>query len=54
MQEELNIQKAAIENFQINNTEDLENYRLKFLSRKGIVNDFFEQFKALNSEKELW
>ena len=30
----------------INSKDSLEQFRLKFLSRKGLLNDLFEEFKA--------
>ncbi len=37
---------------QINNQEDLEAYRLRFLSRKGAIPGLFEEFKALPGEEK--
>jgi phenylalanyl-tRNA synthetase alpha chain len=41
-----------IEQFQINSPEDLENYRLQYLSKKGILTDLFAQFKKVPSESK--
>lgn len=36
------------------NSETLENFRIKFLSRKGLLNDYFEELKSLyKSEKAI-
>jgi len=36
-----------VEQFQTQDNEVLENFRIRFLARKGILNDLFEQFKEL-------
>lgn len=37
-----------------NNAQELENYRLKFVSRKGVLADLFEEFKQVaNDQKRL-
>jgi len=41
------IKKAVAENKQ-----DLEDYRLKFISRKGAMNDLFEEFKNVANEEK--
>ena len=39
----------------ITTKEELENFRLKFLVKKGLVNDLFQEFRALvGEEKKLW
>jgi|TARA_B110000902_G_scaffold128701_1_gene149981 phenylalanyl-tRNA synthetase alpha chain len=39
----------------ITTKEELENFRLKFLVKKGLVNDLFQEFKSLvGDEKKLW
>ena len=41
--------------FKIESTDDLENFRLKFLVKKGLVNQIFQEFKSLDSEeKKKW
>ncbi|GAB3514067.1 phenylalanine--tRNA ligase subunit alpha [Emticicia fontis] len=36
----------------VGSKEDLENFRLKYISRKGILNDLFEQFKTVANEQK--
>lgn len=50
MQELIKQYTQEIENFSINSSQDLEQFRLKFLSRKGLIPELFEQFKAVSSE----
>jgi len=38
---------TEVEQFHAHNMEALEQFRIRFLARKGILNDLFEQFKAL-------
>ena len=39
----------------ITTKEELENFRIKFLVKKGLVNDLFQEFKSLvGDEKKLW
>jgi len=43
----------SVKSFQINSPEDAEQFRLKFLSRKGLINELFEEFKTIpNTEKK--
>lgn len=42
--------KEEIENFQVVSTEQLEAYRLAFISKKGKVSELFETLKALPKE----
>jgi phenylalanyl-tRNA synthetase alpha chain len=39
-----------IESFQSSDPEEIESFRIKFLGRKGILNDLFDEFKALPKE----
>jgi phenylalanyl-tRNA synthetase alpha chain len=39
-----------IESFPVHNTSDLESFRLKFLSKKGIISELFEEFRNVPSE----
>ena len=50
MKEKLEEISENINNFKINSKEELENFRLKYLSRKGILNDLFEEFKQVPNE----
>jgi phenylalanyl-tRNA synthetase alpha chain len=40
--------KAEISKFVVKNSEELEQFRLKYLSRKGLINDLFEDFKNVD------
>ena len=44
-----NLQKE-ISDFDIFNSEDLENYRIKFLSKNGLLSKLFEEFKSFSPE----
>ena len=52
MQEKLNATLQEINIAQPANAEELENFRLKFLSRKGLLNDLFEEFKTVPNEQK--
>jgi len=39
-----------IDQFQVNNKEQLEQFRLKFISRKGVVTELFEALKTVPQE----
>ncbi len=41
-----------IAELQVGTAEELENFRLKFLSRKGLVGQYFEEFKMLPPEEK--
>ncbi len=47
MIEKINHLKEKIKAFEIHNTETLENYRLKFLSKKGELTELFDAFKLI-------
>ena len=41
--------------FEITTKEELEKFRLKFLVKKGLVNNLFQEFRLLvGDEKKLW
>lgn len=44
--------KNKAKEFAINTKEDAENFRLKFLSKKGELNDLFEHFKNIAGEEK--
>lgn len=48
--EKINALKEEIDRTSVKNGEDLEKYRLKFISRKGILNDLFDDFKLVSNE----
>lgn len=41
---------AEIDSTQVNNAGELEQFRLKYLSKKGIINQLFEDFKNLSPD----
>jgi phenylalanyl-tRNA synthetase alpha chain len=41
-----------IKDLSINSAEELESYRIKYLARKGIINDLFDAFKAITNEQK--
>ncbi|ALM49310.1 phenylalanyl-tRNA synthetase subunit alpha [Flavobacterium psychrophilum] len=43
---------AEAEAFQTQNKEELEAFRIKFLGKKGLLNDFFAEFKAVPNEQK--
>ncbi len=50
MKEQLEKLKNQIEEFEIKHNEQVELFRLKFLAKKGELNDLFEQFKTVPVE----
>lgn len=44
---------AEVESFSSNNKEEIENFRIKYLGKKGILNGFFAEFKNVpNGQKK--
>jgi phenylalanyl-tRNA synthetase alpha chain len=52
MLEKINTLKLEIERVAINNNEELEAFRLKYLSKKGLVSVLFEQFRDVPPEQK--
>lgn len=52
MKQSIEATKKLIEEFEIKNSGDLENFRLKFLSKKGVLNELFEGFKKISNEEK--
>ena len=50
MKEQLEKFKQQVESFEIKQNEQVEIFRLKFLSKKGELNELFEQFKTVPAE----
>ena len=50
MKEKLNRVRSQIDETNINSAEDVELYRLKYLSRNGLLNELFEEFKSVSKE----
>jgi len=44
--------KAEIENFRHKAIDDLESFRLKFISKKGAISELFEEFKQASVEEK--
>ena len=42
---------AEVEAFSTTSKEELETFRIKYLGKKGLLNDFFAEFK--NVQKQL-
>lgn len=41
-----------VDNYSIKNQVELEEFRLKYLSKKGLINELFEEFKNVPSDKK--
>jgi phenylalanyl-tRNA synthetase alpha chain len=44
--------RSAIDTFKVQNSEDLENFRLKYLSKKGLISELFEDFRNVSSDQK--
>ena len=52
MREHIEKLKSEAKKFEIKSKENLEKFRLEFLSKKGKLNDVFEDFKKVNPEEK--
>jgi phenylalanyl-tRNA synthetase alpha chain len=52
MRKEINNIKAKIENYSGSSSEEIEIFRIKYVSKKSIVNDLFLQFKNMGSNEK--
>ena len=52
MKERIEEIKKSLKEFQLTTEEELENYRLRFLVKKGEINELFESFKKLGKEEK--
>ena len=43
---------AEVEAFSATNKEEIENFRIKYLGKKGLLNDFFAEFKNVPNEQK--
>lgn len=43
---------AEVDAFQSQNKEEIEQFRIRFIGKKGILNDFFEKFKEVPNEQK--
>src|SRR5260221_3738006 len=51
MLSDLSILEKEIESFSVANKEELENFRIKYLSRNGLLTKLFEDFKQVSKEE---
>jgi len=52
MIEQIKAEIIAVENFTTTSKDELEQFRLKYLGKKGLLNDFFAAFKAVPNEQK--
>ncbi len=52
MENKINAYIAEITAFEPKNAEELENFRIRFLGRKGIIGELFEEFKTVTPEQK--
>ncbi len=53
MLEKINNYKKEINNSTIKNPKELESFRIKFISKKSVINDLFQKFKSIsNNERQ--
>ena len=52
MIDKINQHLQDIEQFESNDPEEIEAFRIKYLGRKGILNDLFEEFKQVPKEEK--
>lgn len=52
MIDKINQHLKDIEQFQSNDPDEIESFRIKYLGRKGILNDLFEEFKHIPKEEK--
>ena len=52
MIEELKEHISEVEKFSANNLEAVENFRIKYLGKKGVLNDYFAAFKSIPAEQK--
>ena len=50
MQEEISHLALQIKNYKANTLEDIEKFRLQYVSKKGVVGKLFDRFRELSSE----
>ncbi len=52
MKERISLYLLEVQNFKPENKEQLESFRIKFLTKKGIISNLFEEFKTLPNEQK--
>ncbi len=43
---------AEVQAFSSTNKEEIENFRIKYLGKKGLLNDFFAEFKNVPNDQK--
>ena len=52
MLDQINNYKKEIEKLKINNTKELEHFRVRFISKKSVINDLFKKFKTVPQKEK--
>ncbi len=52
MQNKIKSLEVEISNYLIHKSEELESFRLKFISKKGVIGELFEEFKDVSTEEK--
>jgi phenylalanyl-tRNA synthetase alpha chain len=52
MIDRINALKNELDTVVVKTTEDLENFRLKYLSKKGLISQLFDDFKQISSDQK--
>lgn len=52
MIEQVDSYLSEVQSYSINNQAELEEFRLKYLSKKGLINELFEEFKTVAPDKK--
>ena len=52
MLDQINNYKKEIEKIKINNTKELEYFRVRFISKKSVINDLFKKFKTVPQKEK--
>ncbi|MEQ8237622.1 MAG: phenylalanine--tRNA ligase subunit alpha [Cyclobacteriaceae bacterium] len=52
MREKINLIQQKLSEYSVSSAEELEQFRLKFISRKGLVSELFDEFKGVPAEQK--
>lgn len=52
MKEKINDLQKEIKNYSSSGAEGIEAFRMKYISKKSVINDLFEDFKKLSVEEK--
>ena len=52
MKEKINSIKEEINSYSGTDSESVESFRVKYISKKSLINDLFEDFKKLSVEEK--